>query len=61
MAKQNHSSSSETNSTTTLSIPRLRAILRGRVIAPEDAAYDEAREHPEKAELQRRIRQIPWG
>ncbi len=44
MAKQNHSSSSETNSTpTTLSIPRLRAILKGRVIAPEDAAYDEAR------------------
>ncbi len=44
MAKQNHSSSSETNSTpTTLSIPRLRAILKGRVIAPEDAAYDKAR------------------
>lgn len=44
MAKQNHSSSSETNSTpTTLSIPRLRTILKGRVIAPDDAAYDKAR------------------
>ncbi|VVB64615.1 D-lactate dehydrogenase (acceptor) [uncultured archaeon] len=28
---------------TTLSIPHLRAILKGRVIAPYDAAYDEAR------------------
>ncbi len=44
MAKQNHSSPPETNSTpAALSIPRLRAILKGRVIAPEDAAYDEAR------------------
>ncbi len=44
MAKQSHSSSSETNSTpAALSIPELRAILKGRVIAPEDTGYDGAR------------------
>ncbi len=41
MTKQNHSTSSETNPT--LSIPQLRAALNGRVIAPDDARYDEAR------------------
>ena len=28
---------------TTLSIPQLRGLLKGRVIAPDDAGYDEAR------------------
>lgn len=41
-SKQDHPSSSETKPTD-ISIPRLRAILKGRVIAPYDAAYDEAR------------------
>ena len=42
MTIKNHSRSPETNSTT-LSIPQLRAALNGRVIAPDDAGYDEAR------------------
>lgn len=42
MAKQTHSSSAETKPAA-ISIPRLRSILKGWVIAPEDAAYDEAR------------------
>jgi hypothetical protein len=40
MTKQTHSTSPETNP---ISIPQLRAVLNGRVIAPDDAAYDEAR------------------
>jgi hypothetical protein len=35
------STSPETN--TTISIPQLRAALKGRVIAPDDAEYDKAR------------------
>src|SRR5829696_358942 len=42
MTKQNYSTSPQTG-TTAVSIPRLRSILSGRVIAPDDAAYDEAR------------------
>jgi FAD/FMN-containing dehydrogenase len=34
---------STTSATATLSIPRLRADVRGRVIAPDEAAYDAAR------------------
>lgn len=41
MAKQNGSTQTET--TPTLSIPQLRSLLRGRVIAPHDPDYDEAR------------------
>ncbi len=41
MTKQTHSTSPITN--TTVSIPRLRAVLSGQVIAPDDAGYDEAR------------------
>src|SRR6185436_5523233 len=33
----------ETSTGTKLSIPQLRATFKGQVIAPEDAAYDEAR------------------
>jgi FAD/FMN-containing dehydrogenase len=33
----------ESPSSTTISIPRLRADVKGRVIAPEDAGYEEAR------------------
>jgi FAD/FMN-containing dehydrogenase len=40
MAKQTSSTSSETNS---VSIPRLRAALDGRVIVPGEVGYDEAR------------------
>lgn len=40
--KQDHPSSSETEPTD-ISIPKLRAIFKGRVIAPDDAAYDGAR------------------
>jgi FAD binding domain/Berberine and berberine like len=42
MTKQPHLASPETNPNT-ISIPELRAALNGRVIAPEDAGYDEAR------------------
>jgi FAD/FMN-containing dehydrogenase len=42
MTKQNHSTSPETNSPT-ISIAQLRAVFNGRVITPDDAAYDEAR------------------
>jgi FAD/FMN-containing dehydrogenase len=41
MTERDHSTSPETNPT--VSIPTLRAVLNGRVIAPDDAAYDEAR------------------
>jgi len=41
MTRQNHLTSQVTN--TTISIPQLRAVLGGRVIAPDDAGYDEAR------------------
>ena len=42
MAKQARLTSPETN-LTTVSIPELRTVLNGRVIAPDDAGYDEAR------------------
>ena len=42
MRKHTHSTSPETGSAA-VSIPRLRAALNGRVIAPDDAGYDEAR------------------
>jgi FAD/FMN-containing dehydrogenase len=42
MTIKNHSTSPKTNPTT-LSIPELRAAFNGRVIAPDDAGYDEAR------------------
>jgi FAD/FMN-containing dehydrogenase len=42
MANQNHSTPPE-NNLTGISIPQLRAALNGRVITPDDAAYDEAR------------------
>ena len=42
MTGQNHLTSQETNATT-ISIPRLRAVLNGRVIMPGDTGYDEAR------------------
>ena len=42
MTKRIHSTSPEANPIA-ISIPRLRAVLNGRVIAPDDAAYDEAR------------------
>jgi FAD/FMN-containing dehydrogenase len=41
MTKHNHPTSPESNPA--ISIPQLRAVLNGRVIAPDDAAYDEAR------------------
>jgi hypothetical protein len=40
--KNNRSTSPET-SFTSISIPQLHAALNGRVIAPDDAGYDEAR------------------
>src|SRR5215204_4368293 len=42
MTKHAHSTSPG-NNTGTVSIPQLRAVLNGRVIAPDDARYDEAR------------------
>ena len=42
MTKQTRLTSPETNPTT-VSIPEFRAVLNGRVIAPDDAGYDEAR------------------
>src|SRR5215218_9501863 len=42
MTKHAHSTSPG-NNTGTVSIPQLRAVLNGRVIAPDDAGYDEAR------------------
>src|SRR5215216_857332 len=42
MAKHTHSSSPQT-SPTAVSVPQLRATLKGQVIAPQDAGYDEAR------------------
>jgi hypothetical protein len=42
MTKQTRLTSPETNPTT-ISITELRAALSGRVIAPDDAGYDEAR------------------
>jgi hypothetical protein len=42
MMIKNHSTSPVTNPTT-LSISKLRAVLNGRVIAPDDPRYDEAR------------------
>ena len=42
MTKQTRLTSPVTNPTT-ISIPELRATLDGRVIAPDDAGYDEAR------------------
>jgi len=42
VTQTNHSTSSETN-TATISIPQLRAALNGRLIAPCDAGYDQAR------------------
>src|SRR5215207_9137135 len=42
MTKHAHSTSPG-NNTGTVSIPQLRAMLNGRVIAPDDAGYDEAR------------------
>ncbi|GAB4437367.1 MAG: FAD-binding oxidoreductase [Anaerolineae bacterium] len=42
MTKKNHSTLLETNPTI-LSIPQLRATLNGRVVAPSDAGYDQAR------------------
>jgi FAD/FMN-containing dehydrogenase len=42
MTQQNYSTSPETG-TTAVSIPRLRCLLNGRVVTPDDARYDEAR------------------
>ncbi len=42
MITKNYAPSAESN-LTTLSIPQLRAALNGRVIAPDDARYDQAR------------------
>jgi FAD/FMN-containing dehydrogenase len=42
VTKKNHSRLPETNSTT-IFIPQLRSALNGRVIAPDDARYDQAR------------------
>src|SRR5918992_1080462 len=42
MTKQTHSQPPMANHTTDL-IPELRAVLKGRVISPEDAAYDTVR------------------
>src|SRR5215204_155840 len=41
MTQQTHSTSPATS--TTISVPQLRTVFEGRVIAPDDAAYDEAR------------------
>jgi FAD/FMN-containing dehydrogenase len=41
MTKQTHSTSPATS--TTISVPQLRTVFNGRVIVPDDAAYDEAR------------------
>jgi FAD/FMN-containing dehydrogenase len=44
MRKHTNSTSQETDSNaTTVSMAQLRAVLNGRVIAPDDAGYDEAR------------------
>jgi FAD/FMN-containing dehydrogenase len=42
VTKKHHSTLSETNATT-ISIPQLRAVLNGRIIAPDDVGYDQAR------------------
>jgi FAD/FMN-containing dehydrogenase len=42
VTKKNHSASPQTNFTA-ISIPQLRAALNGRMIAPGDAGYDQAR------------------
>src|SRR5215204_2063000 len=42
MTEHTHSSSPQT-SPTAVSVPQLRATLKGQVIAPQDAGYDEAR------------------
>jgi FAD/FMN-containing dehydrogenase len=41
MTKHTRSNSPETSST--ISIPQLRAVLNGRVITPEDTGYEKAR------------------
>jgi hypothetical protein len=38
MTQQNYSTSPETG-TTAVSIPRLRSLLNGRVVTPDDARY----------------------
>jgi FAD/FMN-containing dehydrogenase len=43
MTEHDRSTSPQTNPTTSISIPQLRATFKGRVITPEDAGYDEAR------------------
>jgi FAD/FMN-containing dehydrogenase len=43
MTEHDRSTSPQTNPTTSISIPQLRATFKCRVITPEDAGYDEAR------------------